>query len=147
VIFGLACKETATLDKNRLDVLYFVGEYKTDYLGIQEILQLKIDGKYNYRLVSNSKDTIINDIGSWKLLKTESYDPSIYFENFPNIRLNKVQDDAGNRTSISFNLKMRGSTMGDLEAYALDRNAGEGYYTFIKLDRSKNREYIVKSKK
>jgi hypothetical protein len=146
IIMISSCKETVKLDKQKLDKAYFVGEYQTDYLGIIETLNLKIDGTYDYELRSENQDTVLKGIGSWKLIKTEKYNPLIYFENYPNIRTNKVYGDEGDRTNPSFNLQMGGSYMGDLEAYVLDKDAGEGYYTFVKQDKSRNKDYLLKTK-
>lgn len=142
-----SCKEITKLDKQKLDTAYFVGKYQTDYLGIIETLSLKIDGTYDYELKSKTQDTIVKNISSWKLIKSEKYSPSIYFESYPNIRSNKVYGDEGDRTNPSFNVKMGGSYMGDLEAYVLDKDAGEGYYTFVKIDKSRNKDYLLKTEK
>ena len=147
IIMFSSCKETVKLDKQKLDTAYFVGKYQTDYLGIIETLNLKIDGTYDYELRGKNQDTVVKDIGSWKLIKSEKYDPSIYFENYPNIRTNKVYGDEGDRTNPSFNVQMEGSYMGDLEAYVLDKEAGEGYYTFVKQDKSRNKDYLLKAEK
>ncbi len=147
IIMFSSCIGSVELDSQKLDNAYFIGKYHTDYLGNMETLNLKIDGTYDYELRSKNIDTIIKDIGSWKLFKSEKYDPSIYFENYPNIRTNKVYGDEGDRTNPSFNVRMGGSYMGDLEAYVIDNDAGEGYYTFIKLDKRRNKDYLLKTKK
>jgi hypothetical protein len=147
IIMFSSCNGSVELDNQKLDKAYFIGKYHTDYLGIEEILNLKIDGTYDYELRINNHDTIIKDISSWKLIKSEKYDPLIYFENYPNIRTNKVYSDEGDRTNPSFNVLMGGSYMGNLEAYVIDNEAGEGYYTFIKYDKFKNIDYLFKTKK
>lgn len=147
IISFSSCKEAVKLDKQKLDTAYCVGKYQTDYLGTIEILNLKIDGTYDYELKSKNTDTIIKNIGSWKLIKSEKYNPLIYFENYPNIRTNKVYSDEGDRTNPSFNVQMGGAYMGDLEAYVIDKDAGEGYYTFIKQDKNRNKDYLLKTEK
>ncbi len=146
VLMFSSCKAPVKLDKEKLDTAYFIGKYQADYLGVIEVINLKSNGTYDYVLKSKTQDTVIKNTGNWELVKSVKYSPSIYFESYPNIRSSKVFSEEGNRVSMTLNVKMGGSYMGDLETLVIDERGGELYYTFIKQDKSKNKNYIEKEK-
>ena len=147
VLIFLSCKAPVKLDKEKLDIAYFIGKYQTDYLGVIEVINLKGNGTYDYKLKSKAQDTVIKNTGNWELVKSVKYNPSIYFEHYPNIRSNKVFSEEGNRVSMTLDVKMGGSYMGDLETMVIDKRGGELYYNFIKLDKSNNNDYLIQPKK
>lgn len=145
VLFGFSlmafimssCKQSPTLDYSKLDNNFFVGKYQTDYRNEIETIILKESGKYDYAH-GKDNDTIIKDAGEWSFNKDAQY---FYLNSFPNFRKNKVYEE---ETGMAFDIMMRINTssdgLGDL--YTIDHE--ESRYTFVKLDKSKNKKYLKK---
>jgi hypothetical protein len=130
------CNQSPILDRSKLNTAYFVGVYQTDYRNEIETITLKENGWYDYAH-GKDYDTIIKDAGKWEFDKEGQF---VYIDDFPNIRKNEVYENKGK----IFNMQMRidGSFSGLGDIYTLDPE--EGWYTFVKLDKSKNKDYILK---
>lgn len=127
-----SCKENSEIDVSKLDSDYFVGAYKTNYRDESEEIILKLNGKYDYIHFDDS--VIVRDAGSWRINKDYLY---VYLSDFPNLRSRKVYNDKGQRFDIMLNIDVV-NDLGDL----FTQNYEEGYYTFVKLDKTKNYKYI-----
>ena len=131
------CNPAPTLDYLKLDTAFFVGEYQTDYRNEIEKISLKENGWYDYAH-GKDNDTIIKNAGEWSFNKERQY---FYIEKFPNIRKNKVyEEEQGKVFDMMMTINTSTSDLGDL--YSLDPE--EGRYTFVKLDKSKNKNYLTK---
>lgn len=139
--FGLmllvSCSQSPILDRAKLDTAFFIGVYQTDYRNEIETITLKENGYYDYAH-GKKNDTIIKNAGKWNLDKEGQF---VYIDDFPNIRKNEVYEDEKGKV---FNMIMRidGSTAGLGDLYALDPE--ESWYTFVKQDKSKNKDYMTK---
>lgn len=143
-----SCKEPVRLDKSKLDTAYFVGKYQTNYMREKETITLKEDGFYDYQLDGKLQDTVIKNVGKWNFEK-EKY-LYVYLNDYPNVRLDKVfeEDYHGHTVNISLDvINGYGEESGDLEMLVIDGRGGEGYYTFVKQDKSKNKDYLLKTEK
>jgi hypothetical protein len=139
----LSCKEAVKLDKTKLNSTYFVGEYKTNYLGITEKVTLKANGFYDY---IHDNDTVIVDAGKWIFENGKFCYVSL--STFPNIRSKKIFTDEGDRVNLSFDVNTHlEKNLGDLEKLVIDDRGGELYYTFVKMDKSRNKDYLLKTEK
>jgi hypothetical protein len=131
-----SCKESVKLDESKLDATYFEGEYQTDYRDEIETITLKENGWYDYAHGKNN-DTIIKFAGKWSFNKEYSY---VYINDFPNIRKNKVYEEEKGKV---FDMMLSIDNVSDLgDLYT--KNHEESRYTFVKLDKSKNRKYLKK---
>jgi hypothetical protein len=135
-----SCKEAVKLDKTKLNITYFIGEYKTNYLGIVEKITLKADGFYDY---AYDNDTIILNAGKWSFESNKGCYVSL--ATYPNVRSKKIFTDDGDRVNLSLDVNTHiEENLGDLETLVIDDRGGELSYTFIKQDKSKNKDYISK---
>ena len=131
-----SCSHSPALDTSKLDTAYFVGVYQTNYRNEIEKIILKDSSYYDYAYGKNN-DTIIKDAGKWRYNKEQAY---IYLKGFPSIRKKEVyEEEKGKVFDIMLNIDII-SGLGDL--YAIDHE--ENRYTFVKLDKSKNNNYILK---
>jgi hypothetical protein len=131
------CNPSPTLDYSKLDTAFFVGVYQTDYRNEIETITLKENGKYDYAHGKNN-DTIIKDAGEWGFNKEQQY---FYVNDFPNIRERKVYEEKTEKVfDIMMSIDESSSDLGNL--YTIDHE--ESRYTFVKLDKSKNRKYLKK---
>lgn len=136
-----SCKEPVKLDKTKLNIFYFIGEYKTSYLGIVEMITLKTDGFYDY---SHDNDTIIVNAGKWSFESNK--DCYVSLAAYPNIRSKKIFTDEGDRVNLSLNVNTHiEENLGDLETLVIGDRGGELYYTFVKQDKSRNKDYLLKT--
>jgi hypothetical protein len=134
-----ACKESVKLDKTKLNTTYFTGEYKTNYLGIEETIILKVDGFYDYR---QENGNLIENAGKWNFESAK--DCYVSLSTYPNIRSKKIYPDEGDKVSISFNVNTHiEQSLGDLETMVIDDRGGELSYSFVKQDKSRNKDYIL----
>jgi len=148
ILIFSSCKEPVSLDKTKLDTAYFEGEYQTNYMGVKEIITLKEDGFYDYQLDGKRQDTIIKNVGTWEVMNYKRV--SLYLNDYPNIRVDKVfeEDYEGSVVDVSLRVNTHNEDyLGDLETLVIDEIGGEGYYTFVKQDKSKNKNYLLKPKK
>jgi hypothetical protein len=131
-----SCNSSPTLDFSKLDTMFFIGEYRTNYREEVETITLKVNGKYDYTH-GNFKDTIIKDAGEWEYNKEGEF---LYIDNFPNIRERKVYEENIEKV---FDMQLIIDNVSDLgDLYTIDHE--ESRYTFVKLDKSKNRKYLKK---
>ncbi len=134
-----SCKQSSQLDVSKLDTAYFVGVYQANYRGEIETIKLKENGKYDY-YYGKDDDIIIEDINEWYFNK-EQEPIYVYLKGFPNVRKNKVYtEETGKTYDMMMRIDRSFSSFGDL--YALDHE--EWHYTFVKLDKSKNKYYLIK---
>lgn len=131
-----SCKESVKLNESTLDTVYFVGEYQTDYRNEIEKITLKENGWYDYAHGKNN-DTIIKDAGKWSFNKERPY---VYINDFPNIRKNEVYEEEKGKV---FDMMLSIDNVSDLgDLYTEDHE--ESRYTFVKIDKSKNKDYLLK---
>ena len=116
--------------------MFFIGEYRTNYREEVETITLKVNGKYDYTY-RNFKDTIIKDAGEWEYNKEGEF---LYIDNFPIIRERKVYEENIEKV---FDMQLSIDNVSDLgDLYTIDHE--ESRYTFVKLDKSKNKKYLKK---
>ncbi len=138
-LFFSSCKESVKLDESKLDTTYFVGKYQTDYRNEIETIILKENGMYDYSHGKNN-DTVIKDAGEWGFQKEMRY---FYLNDFPNIRERKVYEEEKEKV---FDMMLSIDNVSDLgDLYT--KNHEESRYTFVKLDKSKNKRYLLKTEK
>ena len=136
-LFFSSCKQSPILDHSKLDTAFFVGEYQTDYRNEIEKITLKENGWYDYAH-GKDNDTIIKDAGKWSFNKEAFY---FYINDFPNIRKKEVyEEEKGKIFDMMMSIDGSFSGLGDL--YTIDHE--ESRYTFVKLDKSKNKNYLTK---
>ena len=139
-----SCRDSVKLDTTKLNSTYFQGEYKTNFLGIEEKIILKADGFYDY---SQGKAIKIANAGKWGFeSKKNCY---ILLTTFPNIRSKKIfnNDDKSVNLTLDVNTHIE-ENFGDLEILVIDSGGGgELYYTFIKQDKKRNKDYLLKTVK
>jgi hypothetical protein len=131
VLMFSSCKEPIKLDKTKLDAVYFVGKYQTNYMWEIEKITLKEDGFYDY-VHGKENDTVIENAGKWNFGNGKY--PSIFLSDYPNIRKDKVFEDEEDGNKVNFSLDVNtyyDSSLGDLEMLVIDGIGGEGFYTFI----------------
>jgi len=139
-IFG--CNESTTkVESSKLNKEYFIGEYKTDFRGEIEKITIKGNGYYDYSYGQNN-DTIIKDAGKWSFYKDEVI-PSISVYNFPLLRKKSIFNAVGKKSEINFHVDTSLLYFGDLDLYT-NIGADDFHYIFVKLDKSKNKDYIIK---
>ena len=132
-----SCNKSPTLDYSKLDTAFFVGKYQTDYKNEIETITLKANGTYDYAH-GKDNDTIIKDAGEWSFNKEARY---FYINEFPNIRERKVYEEEKEKVfDIMMGIDESSSDLGDL--YTIDHE--ESRYTFVKLDKNKNKNYLTK---
>jgi hypothetical protein len=138
-LFLSSCKESVKLDESKLDTTYFIGEYRTNYREELETITLKENGWYDYAHGKNN-DTIIKYAGKWNFNKEYLY---VYINDFPNIRERKVyEEEKGKVFDMMLSIE-NVSDLGDLYT----KNHEESRCTFVKLDKSKNKRYLLKTEK
>jgi hypothetical protein len=139
VLIMCTCKKSPTLDFSKLDTTYFVGEYESEYRNEVEKINLKENGKYDY-VHGKNNDTIIKDAGVWEFNKEGEF---LYIEDFPNVRKNKVYEE---KKEMVFDMQLGIDNVSDLgNLYTIDHE--ESRYTFVKLDKSRNKDYLLKTEK
>jgi len=137
IAFVSACGASTSVDTKKLEASYFVGEYKTDYRNEIEIITLKENGYYDYSYGENN-DTTITDAGKWVFIKDE-ISPIITIYNLPLLRKNNIYMNADRKDKVHFNVNASVAYLGDLFTIV---GKDEDRYTFIKLDKSSNKDYI-----
>lgn len=137
--FFPGCKESVTLDKTKLNTIYFIGKYRTIFFGKQELIFLKQNGFYDYSLENCN---LICNAGKWNFeCANECY---VSLSNYPNIRSKKIFSDEGDKVNISFNVNTHiEDRLGDLETMVIDDSGGELTYTLVKEDKVKNNDYVL----
>jgi outer membrane lipoprotein-sorting protein len=135
-----ACGGSSKVDTEKLDSAYFIGEYQTDYKNEIEKITLKENGYYTYAHGKNN-DTIIIDAGKWFFNKYSATHQSIELTQFPLIRKNVAYEDTAKNINLNLDVNTSVSYLGDLYDIV---GIYEDHYTFVKLDKSQNKDYIKK---
>ncbi|PGH40577.1 MAG: hypothetical protein CRN43_02205 [Candidatus Nephrothrix sp. EaCA] len=138
--------ESDTVDTAKLNASYFIGEYQTDYKNEIEKITLKENGYYDYAH-GKDNDTIVENAGKWDFDNFSETRQLIELTGFPLIRKNvdyeRVVKDTAKSINKSLFVNNSVGYLGDL--FSID--ADENHYTFVKLDKSKNKDYIIKRQK
>jgi hypothetical protein len=135
-----ACKDTVKLDKTKLNNSYFYGEYQADYRGEIEKITIKENGYYDYAYGKNN-DTLIKDVGKWSFDSTKHQ--YVYLNDYPNIRKNKLFLNEGKAVNMMMDINTHiEENLGNLSTVVIGEDEGE--FIFIKLDKNKNKDYILK---
>lgn len=136
-VFDILKTKNNELDVNKIDKAYLLGEYEANYENENEKFILKEDNHYDYIYVM--KNDTIHNVGEWYYSATPY--ASIQLLNFPvHLRQNKLfSEDSGNFI-LSLHLEtLLGDELGNLSILV---NGGEDEYTFVKIDKSKNKHYF-----
>lgn len=129
------------IDAKKVDDAFFVGEYKTSYMGIIESIYLNDDKTYDYK----SNDTIIKNAGTWYYTLAGKYIEYtiLYIDNYPNFtRKEPFLEEDGKYTNISMQVVESGDSteLGDI--FTTHPTLAAKYY-FVKTDKSKNHLYYL----
>jgi hypothetical protein len=104
---------------------------------------LKADGFYDY---TQENDTLIVNAGKWSFESNK--DCYVSLASYPNLRSKKIFSDEGDRVNLSLDVNTHiEENLGDLETLVIDDRGGELSYTFVKLDKSRNKDYLLKTGK
>jgi hypothetical protein len=130
------------IDAKKVDIDFFVGEYKTSYDNEIEYIYLNSDKTYDYR----SSDTTIKNAGTWYYTLAGKYIEYIilYLYNYPNFtRKNPFSDEDSKYTNLSMQVVEEGDSteLGDI--FTTHPTLAVKYY-FVKTDKSKNHLYLAK---
>jgi len=136
----IACGGTSSkVDTAKLNAAYFIGEYQTNYRNETEKIILNENGYYDY-VYGKNNDTIIKAVGKWTFTNYSTSHLSIELTNFPLLRKNRLFESKTKSINIDFDVNTSVSFLGDLYDIV---GEDEDYYTFEKLDKSKNKDYIL----
>lgn len=135
----VSCKEPVRLDESKLNIEYFIGEYYAEYKGEIEKIILKESGYYDYAYGKNN-DVLIKSAGKWSFeTKNGQY---VYLRNFPNIREVKLFVGEGETVDRMMNVVSHSEKeLGNLYDIVGD---DEDFFTFVKLNKAKNKNYLIK---
>lgn len=134
-ILIIGCLNRQKIDINKLTTNYFKGYYKSsDLSGIKIDLLIKDSIYYcSYTL----KGINMSDSGSWYLFSYENI-KELVFENFPIDFIHDQPEYRFRKNKISFEIDCD-SDLGDLNH---SYSSGEREFKFIKIDKSKNKDFL-----
>jgi hypothetical protein len=141
-LYGLVSSfgNSNSVDTSKITSKYFIGDYQTDYRKETEKITLKENGFYDYTY-SNGYDTTINNAGKWEYHFYNKAHLSIELSDFPLTRKNPVFEESNPKIDISLDVNTSPANLGNLFTVV---GENEDNYTFVKLDKSSNKDYIIK---
>jgi hypothetical protein len=138
IIFFSGCIDKEKIDINKLTKNYFLGHYKSNDLSGIKIDVLIKDSIYYCDYIKD--DISITDSSSWYLISYGNY-KELVMENFPIEFIQDKPEIKFRKNKISFEIDCD-NDLGDL---IYNYNSGEREMKLIKVDKSKNKDYLRKS--